>query len=190
MHAWLPTCFEVFKSEFNYSYFNGPEQSNEIRQKENAKFIQDYVLNYLDLDPHEIWRQLLKKQTVDIIVSNVVDPCLMQIQLAENRNALEILMADLEKVYCGIGASYYNMPPEYMTHGRLCAALFPLDNNWHRCKIVGVERDLKKVRVNYLDYGGEGIIPYDNVKFLDKQFAALPIQSVNAKLFNIKSRRI
>ncbi len=60
-------------------------------------------------------------------------------------------MDELEKCYEGIGASHYNMPKEYIKSGKLCAARFKADNNWHRCKIIDVIEEKKVARVLFIE---------------------------------------
>ncbi len=77
------------------------------------------------------------------------------------------------------------MPDSYIEHGALCAAIYPQDNNWHRCRITGVYKETNKARVFFIDYGGESLVSLDDVKFLSRDFAYLPVQAVNAKFANI-----
>jgi hypothetical protein len=128
----------------------------------------------------------LKNQKSSVIVSNIIDPCYFQIQLEENSSDLENLMEKLENVYCGFGASIYDMCEEDLKVDRLCAATFHKDKNWHRCKIVKYDEALKRVKVFYLDYGGYDLVDLKNVKFLDKEFAKWPIQILDAKCHNLK----
>jgi hypothetical protein len=51
------------------------------------------------------------------------------------------------------------MPLEYITPTRLCAAIFPVDNNWHRCRIVEIAPTNENlVLVNFIDYGGDSYV--------------------------------
>ena len=118
--------------------------------KYRADLKQEFVLGDEDLDPKDIWKDFLKSKTNNIIVSCVINPCEFYIQLVENKLELENLMNELEMTYCGFGASYYDMPVEYITVGRYCAGLFPFDNNWHRCKIVEVFAKKKEAKVSYI----------------------------------------
>jgi hypothetical protein len=104
----------------------------------------------------------------------------------DNQEDLGDLMNDLEELYCGIGASFFDMPIDFVQHGHLCAAIYTGDQNWHRCRIIGFDSTKKLVRVSYIDYGGEEYVPLKNVKFLSRKFANLPIQAINAKFANIK----
>jgi hypothetical protein len=122
------------------------EQITKYRADRN----QHLVLADADLNPSDVWRDFLKCKTINVIVSNVNNPCDFNIQLVENKFAIENLMNELELTYCGFGASYYDMPVEYVTVGRYCAGLFPLDSNWHRCKILEVDSKRKIAKVSYI----------------------------------------
>jgi hypothetical protein len=190
---------ETFNSDKNNS--NETDLSRDTSQnksKEHHKedltldaFIREHVVynTNTDLDAKEIFKTIALKSTHNIIVSNVKNPCDIQIQLVDNQKELGDLMDDLEELYCGIGASFYNMPIEFVQHGHLCAAIYTGDQNWHRCRIIGFDTAKKLVRVAYIDYGGEEYVPLKNVKFLSRKFANLPIQAINAKFANIKASR-
>lgn len=166
---------------------SSPEDKKlEFIQTATAKFMQDYVLYNKDIDSMSVLKKLASKKTHKIIVSNVADPSCIQIQLVENTYGLNKLMDDLEEVYCGLGASNFNMPMDYILHGHLCAAIYPGDKNWHRCRITGVFRETQQARVAFIDYGGDSLVPISGLKFLSSQFCYLPVQAVNARFFNIK----
>jgi hypothetical protein len=154
-------------------------------KKDNDK-MKKFILEYSELDAVKVKKQFLKNQKCSIIVANIIDPCYFQIQLEENSSDLENLMEKLEKVYCGFGASIYDMSEDDLKVNRLCAATFSKDQNWHRCKIVKYDETLKKVKVFYIDYGGYDFVELKNVKFLDKEFAKWPVQVLDAKCHNLK----
>lgn len=72
-------------------------------QLANARSIQDYVLYNQDIDSSAVMKKFASAKTHKIIVSNVVNPSNIQIQLLENVDNLNKLMEDLEVVYCGLG---------------------------------------------------------------------------------------
>lgn len=78
------------------------------------------------------------------------------------------------------------MPVEYVKFAKLCAALYPQDSNWHRCQIIGVNKDANWAKVMFIDYGGDSNVPLRELKFLHHRFAELPVQAVTAHLFNVK----
>ncbi len=78
-------------------------------QLANAKSIQEYVLYNQDVDSTAVLKKLASAKTHKIIVSNVVNPSNIQIQLLENVDNLNKLMEDLEVVYCGLGKLSINI---------------------------------------------------------------------------------
>ncbi len=138
--------------------------------------MQDYVIYEDTIDRTAVIKEFAKNPTQRIIFSNLTNPLNVQIQLKANVAPLDKLMEDLELCYCGIGASNYDMPDEYILEGRLCAVVYTLDNNWHRAKIVDVNLDKRQARVEFIDYGGELHVNFKNIKFLDKRFGDMPAQ--------------
>ena len=101
-----------------------------------AEFLKNLKETYADettdaISKHELLLQLASRDTHAVIVSHVKTPCNIQIQLSANVDSLNKLMDELETAYHGIGSTLYTMPDEYMSNGRLCAGIFPSDNNWH-----------------------------------------------------------
>lgn len=121
----------------------------------------------------------------NIIVSHIINPFEMSIQIAKNVPKLNLLMDDLENAYLGVGASHYNMTHEYIQIGKYCAAIFPGDKNWHRCKILEIDDKKKLARVSFIDYGGEAWVSMNELKFLCRRFMNLPQQALLARLSNV-----
>ena len=113
-------------------------------------------------------------------MSNVANPCNFQVQLVENIPSLNELMEDLEKVYYGIEAGCYDIPEDYVHEGKYCVAVFHIDKNWHRCRILDVYRDKKRILIEFIDYGGQTTVPINSLKFLLKEFSVLPSQAIDA----------
>lgn len=157
-------------------------------RKYQAEFIQEYVTHDKIISKTELHKILLSKREHKVIVSNVIDPCNFQIQLVENNESLEELMDKLERVYYNVGSGYYDMPEEYVQVGKLCVAVFEMDKNWHRCRISAVDYEKKEATVEFIDYGGESIVPMNSLKFLLKEFNYLPQQAIDACFFNIRAR--
>jgi hypothetical protein len=146
-----------------------------------------------DLDNRTLLRQItepiLENDKHIVIISHVTNPCDLQFQLRQNVPQLESLMDKLERQYYGIGATTFSMPDEYIITGRLCVGIYPIDGNWHRCEIVQVFANEKKVKIYFMDYGGYSTVDFHQVKFLRREFGELPVQALNAKLANIKFRK-
>ena len=153
----------------------------------NADFIQDYVIYEETLDSTEVIKQLASQKSHRVIVSHVYSASNIHIQIVENLPRLDKLMDDLENVYLGLGASVYDMPESYILVGRICASVFPLDKNWHRCQIQSIYPSRKQAYVTFIDYGGHATVSYTDIKFLAKEFEKLPAQAILARLANVKT---
>lgn len=136
----------------------------------------------------ETMRQLAANPTNkhSIIVSQVQDPSFIQFQLYENYYELESLMNQLEHAYYGIGSTMYDMPDQFKRNGLVCVAIFPNDKNWHRAYILQTFKKERRATVYFIDYGGQALIDYDNIKFMKREFTHLPIQALDAKFANVK----
>jgi hypothetical protein len=150
------------------------------------EFIESECANSESLNPMTIWKKFFNKKTIDVIVSSVEDPTNFTIQLAENKNNLDILMRDMEAVYCGFNTTIYDIPDYCVTQSRIVAGLYSVDKNWHRCRILDVQPKKRLAKVNYVDYGGSGWLSFDDIKLLDKKFTKLPIQTIDVKLYGVK----
>ena len=126
--------------------------SQKERAKQRAANVQHLVASDDDLDPRDAFNFFLKNQKIEIIVSYVENPCDFTIQLVENIKDLENLMNDLEKTYHGFGSSYYDMPSSYIHTGGLCVGRFPLEDTWHRCRILEVNSKKKMAKVSYIGF--------------------------------------
>ena len=132
------------------------KKSLEEKRIYTAEFMQDYVFYNDVFEPFDTLKPMSLKQEHMIVISNISDPSNIQVQLSEHVPIINKLMDDLETLYCGIGSSNYDMPMSYVQMSKLCAAIYPGDNNWHRCRITGIFVESNQARVAYLDYGGEG----------------------------------
>lgn len=157
-------------------------------RKNHAEFIQEFIFYEDRMSYEEIHKKILVKQEHEIIVSNVKNPSNFHIQLFANIESINKLMDDLEKIYYGIGSDYYNMSEEYVQVGKICVALFEKGEDWHRCRIIGLDMKTKMVQVEYIDYGGEAWVPINSLKFLLKDFSELPPQAIDACCSRIRPR--
>ncbi|XP_074655450.1 uncharacterized protein LOC141909021 [Tubulanus polymorphus] len=123
----------------------------------------------------------------DVYVSQVDSPGRLYIQLkaTTTTDALEDLMDDLEAIYWGPEGVEYQMPDFMFQVGQVCAAVFPQDNNWHRCCITKVLPNSDVVEVYFVDYGNRCCVKRDKCRLLKSKFIALPAQAIQAKLANI-----
>jgi hypothetical protein len=149
------------------------------------KFLTEHVFYNETLDTFKLLEDVDLYIECNVIISHIISPFEMSIQMSKNVNKLELLMDDLENAYLGVGASHYNMTKEYVQIGKYCAAVFPGDKNWHRCKILEIDEKKQLTRVAFIDYGGEAMVSMSELKFLCRRFMNLPQQAIPARLSNV-----
>lgn len=124
-----------------------------------------------------------------IILTSVVNPNCIFVNLLGKyySEALDCIMNKLgvyESSYC-VG---YEVPSYCLRENFFCVAPFDVDNCWHRVKIVKVEPDRKKVKVAFIDYGGEQLIEAKKLRLMKKEFGHLPAQAIRLSLRGIRPK--
>ncbi|XP_060065757.1 tudor domain-containing protein 5-like [Ylistrum balloti] len=124
---------------------------------------------------------------IEIFVSNVVSPGLFWIQLRGKRTtlALEKCMNELEKLYCSAEGDQYKVPDYLLIVGQIVAAIFPEDNNWHRCVVSALNVD-KYVEVYFVDFGNTLLVHRRNIRLLRSKLLKLPAQAIQARLAHLQ----
>nr|XP_022323626.1 tudor domain-containing protein 5-like [Crassostrea virginica] len=133
----------------------------------------------IDLPPLDSW--------IEIYVANVASPGQFWFQLRGPKTslALERLMNQLEESYSREAGMRYRIPSEMVTVGLIVAAIFPEDENWHRCVITGMCPG-NYVEVYFVDYGNTCDVHRSNIRFLRSKFLRLPAQAICGRLCNIQ----
>ncbi|XP_062610379.1 tudor domain-containing protein 5-like [Saccostrea cucullata] len=133
----------------------------------------------IDLPPCNTW--------IEIYISNVASPGQFWFQLRGPKTslALEKLMNHLEESYSGEAGMAYLIPSEMVAVGLIVAAVFPEDDNWHRCVITGMCPG-NYVEVYFVDYGNTCDVHRNNIRFLRSKFLKLPAQGISGRLSNIQ----
>lgn len=123
----------------------------------------------------------------EIFVSNVVSPGLFWIQVRGKKStiALDKCMNDLEKLYCSAEGDQYKIPDYLLTVGQTVAAVFPEDNNWHRCVVTGLNVD-KYVEMYFVDFGNTTLVHRKNIRLLRSNQLKLPAQAIQARLAHLQ----
>ncbi|XP_018571230.1 maternal protein tudor isoform X2 [Anoplophora glabripennis] len=110
-------------------------------------------------------------------VSYVYSCSRFYVQLVSKENELLKLMLDLQ-ASCQTNES---MDPSTLKVGLPCCALFESDQQWYRSQIVEVLGDTIKVR--YIDYGNEEVVPCAQLKIIDgEQLTVLRPQAIECCL--------
>ncbi|XP_033763403.1 uncharacterized protein LOC117344681 [Pecten maximus] len=124
---------------------------------------------------------------IEIFVSNVVSPGLFWMQVRGKRTtfALDKCMNELEKLYCSAEGDQYKVPDYLLTVGQIVAAIFPEDNNWHRCVVTALNVD-KYVEVYFVDFGNTSLVHRRNIRLLRSKLLKLPAQAIQARLAHLQ----
>ncbi|XP_028163118.1 uncharacterized protein LOC114354765 isoform X3 [Ostrinia furnacalis] len=72
--------------------------------------------------------------------------------------------------------------------GELVAALYPLDNQWYRARVLSVTRADQNVEVVYVDYGNVVWVKEDDIRALEPRYLLLPEQAVRCVLAGVSAR--
>lgn len=64
-----------------------------------------------------------------------------------------------------------------------CLAKFSQDDQWYRAEVLEVLDD--HVRVRFVDYGNTDVVSLQNTRDVPKEFAALPLTSLNCRLHEV-----
>ncbi|KAL0841028.1 hypothetical protein ABMA28_014796 [Loxostege sticticalis] len=72
--------------------------------------------------------------------------------------------------------------------GEYVAALYPLDNQWYRARVLTVTRADQNVEVVYVDYGNVVWVKEDEIRVLEPRYLSLPEQAVRCVLAGVGAR--
>ncbi|XP_072932167.1 uncharacterized protein [Epargyreus clarus] len=72
--------------------------------------------------------------------------------------------------------------------GELVAALYPLDGQWYRARVISMTRADQNVEVQYIDYGNSMWVKEDEVRALPARHGALPAQAARCALAGVRAR--
>ncbi|CAC5377238.1 TDRD5 [Mytilus coruscus] len=123
----------------------------------------------------------------EVFVSNIVSPGLFWFQVRSKKTtvALEKVMNQLEYCYKTAEGNTYKIPDELLVVGLVVAAVFPEDDNYHRCIVTKLEIG-HQAQVYFVDYGNTCSVHRSKLRLLRSKFLKLPIQAIQGRLGNIQ----
>ncbi|XP_063423565.1 tudor domain-containing protein 5-like [Mytilus trossulus] len=123
----------------------------------------------------------------EVFVSNIVSPGLFWFQVRSKKTtvALEKVMNQLEYCYKTAEGNTYRIPDELLVVGLVVAAVFPEDDNYHRCIVTKLEIG-HQAQVYFVDYGNTCSVHRKNLRLLRSKFLKLPIQAIQGRLGNVQ----
>ncbi|XP_060063570.1 maternal protein tudor-like [Ylistrum balloti] len=119
---------------------------------------------------------------IQVLVSEVVDPHLIWLQLhsEENHQALSELMTQMTTLYDKETNAHVACP----VVGDAYAAQFSLDNKWYRAKVEAFQGS-DAVKVTYLDFGNQETMALTRLRQLKDSMVALPALAVKCSLADV-----
>ncbi|XP_023213664.1 uncharacterized protein LOC111616493 [Centruroides sculpturatus] len=113
---------------------------------------------------------------IEVIISHALSPSQFYVQLPENKLELDTFMTDILNKYQSEQPTL-----EEFAVGDLCIAYYSVDQGWYRAMITAIQDD-DYVKVIYVDYGNQEVVPKDSIKEILPEFKDLPFQAVNCSL--------
>ena len=118
-------------------------------------------------------------QVCEASVAHLDSPSSFWIQLPSADDELAAFNDKLAAVYT---SNRVGSMPSVSLVGSICCAKYSEDDSWYR-GIVKSKSD-KGVEVCFVDYGNSELIQLSDVKALEREFQALPVQAIECKLHN------
>ncbi|XP_034253274.1 tudor domain-containing protein 7 [Thrips palmi] len=122
----------------------------------------------------------------DVSVSMSSAPSNFVVQPLQNRLAFDKMAEEMQELY---EAQYSVMPSpaiEELTENATFAAKHPEDLMWYRVSIVTATDSTVSVR--YLDWGDVGLVPIEDLRYLEPRFRTIPALAIRAKLHGVKPK--
>ncbi|XP_062529282.1 uncharacterized protein LOC110384726 isoform X2 [Bombyx mori] len=95
---------------------------------------------------------------------------------------LESLVRDMNSPAARITYKPLKLTP---APGEMVAALYPLDDNWYRARVLSLTRPDQSVEVMYVDYGTVLWVKEDQIRHLEARYTFLPMQAVRCVLAGV-----
>lgn len=117
----------------------------------------------------------------EMFITFVDNPSRFWCQLAKNANEIESLMSSIADYY----STAKQEPLPSVQPGTPCCGQFTEDDNWYRAAVIANEPG-NKLRVRYVDYGNEEILPVHRVVALNAKFLQFSVQAVSCGLDGVQ----
>lgn len=129
-------------------------------------------------------------QWLEILIPSVLHPNCFWVNLVENGVpvVLEDLMREINDFRVFLESfPDFNVPPQMLLPNLYCLAVFSVDKKWQRCKVVEVYNDGSgRVRVAFIDYGGEDKIDRSRIRMIKKCFGRTSAKALRVSLKDIQ----
>lgn len=148
--------------------------------RKSAEIAPAVLEEFEPFDSQFIEPNIILNKREDIFMSWWTSPNEFFIYYKNVQNNLERLMKDLQKFY-------KNRPPtkKTPTNGSSIVARYAKDSLFYRARILNSNPDLKKYRVEFIDFGNKSIVTLDNVWEVERQFMKVPRIAISCSLIGI-----
>ena len=120
-------------------------------------------------------------QICEMCVSYIESPSSFWIQMSSADNDLSVFSESLAAYYTSDRAKPLSVTNSSV--GSICCAKYSEDGSWCRGVVKSINSE-EEVEVCFIDYGNTDLMAPSEVKVLEAEFQALPVQAVECKLHN------
>lgn len=154
--------------EFSF-FYRANDSANESTNREYANISDEYAKLSIPLN-----------KKIPVRLAYWLSPFDFHIQLLSTNNEFTLISNQIQEVY----QKYLCQLEEEPKIGSIVMAQIK-DNNFHRCKILDYNMDLKKYRVLSVDEGRINIVTMSSLRRVEKRFLSLPEQAIKCGLNNV-----
>lgn len=123
------------------------------------------------------------KEMIDVILTEIVSPGLMYVQVVKHAPHLAQVTEDMNSHY---GSTNYSQCD--VKEGQFYAALFTETNDWCRA-FVKTAASNGSFCVQYVDFGNTEVLPWSQLRPLEKRFFHLPFCALRCSLAHVAPNR-
>ncbi|XP_053663201.1 uncharacterized protein LOC128712331 [Anopheles marshallii] len=120
-----------------------------------------------------------EKAETNVRIMYVLNPNRVWLVSVLQDKTREDLNVQMQEFYRTIPRDEWYVEANKVQHGMYCAA--PIDQVWHRARIVGPLIG-RKVKIFFIDTGSIEVMDYKHIRYLYKVFGNIPAQAIRASL--------
>ena len=115
-------------------------------------------------------------RTYEVSVPFLESPSVVWGQLIKYQSEFTSMMSKMALIFKNASAIPGLKDP---APGQPCAAQYPEDKQWYRCKIEAIDKPSKRAQVQFVDFGNAEIFTLSSLKQLPAELLKLPSQAVS-----------
>ncbi|XP_013199796.1 maternal protein tudor [Amyelois transitella] len=151
--------------------------------------VEAFVCQTLPLPAPGTWHKVVvtyvchyNRAYVQFVDENIEEPPVPSFGVVLPPTTLSALVRDMNSPASRLAYKPLTMIPAL---GEMVAALYPLDNNWYRARVVNFCRAEQNVEVMYVDYGNTVWVKENDIRALPPRWCALPAQAARVRLAGV-----